>query len=78
MLLIIVSLDPGAKFDGSPPNPYEETPNSYYFCCALDDLFWYSYFAFSVYLLRNVRYVSTTKDVCDSDVCSSTHHFLLF
>jgi hypothetical protein len=61
MLVIIANLDPNAKFDGSHPDHsnYEEPPNSYYFCCALDDLFWYSYFAFSVYLLRNVRYVST-------------------
>jgi Cys-rich protein (TIGR01571 family) len=63
MLFFIANLDPGARFDGSHPDRsnHEETPNSYYFCCALDDLFWYSYFAFSVYLLKNVRYVSTIK-----------------
>ena len=57
MLVIIANLDPNAKFDGSHPDhsKYVEPPNSYYYCCALDDLFWYSYYAFSVYLLRNVR-----------------------
>ena len=63
MLFIIANLDPGTKFDGSYPDysNEDETPNSYYFCCALDDLFWYSYFAFSVYLLKNIRYVSRMK-----------------
>jgi hypothetical protein len=79
MLFIIANLDPGSKFDATHPDHSneEETPNSYYFFCALDDLFWYSYFAFSVHILRNVRYVSTLKTSVTAMFCSSTHHFLL-
>ena len=59
MLYIIANLDPNAKFDGSDIDmtQYKEPPKLYYFCCFLDDIFWYSYFAFSVWILRNVRYV---------------------
>ena len=59
MLYIIANLDPNAKFDGSDIDmaDYKEPPFLYYFCCFIDDIFWYSYFAFSVWILRNVRYV---------------------
>lgn len=59
MLFIIANLDPNSRFDGTTTDPadYKEPPNIYYFCCFLDDVFWYSYFAFSVYVLKNVRYV---------------------
>jgi hypothetical protein len=74
---LIANLDPNAKFDGSHPDHthYEEPPNAYYFFCALDDLLWYSYAAFSVYLLRNVRshlrakYAIPKADMCPSGGC---------
>ena len=72
MLIIIANLDPNAKFDGSHPDhtKYEEPSNWYYFFCALDDVFWYSYFAYSVFLLRKVRYQVRTKyAIPEADLC---------
>ena len=57
MLFIVANLDPNARFDGTHVDPEDsvEPPNSYYFFCALDDLFWYCYYAFCVYVLKNIR-----------------------
>jgi hypothetical protein len=61
MFLLIASQDPSARFDFSQRGPrnYEEPPNSYYLFCAIDDLIWYGYFGFCVYLLKNIRYVKS-------------------
>jgi hypothetical protein len=58
MFYIIANLDPNTRFDGSTPDysNYQEPSNWYYLFCFLDDLIWYAYYAFVVYLLKNVRY----------------------
>jgi len=45
---IVAFLDPSAD---------EEPSNWYYFVCALDDILWYGYFAFCIYVLKNIRCV---------------------
>jgi hypothetical protein len=60
MFLLIASQDPTALFDFSSQRGqrnYGEPSNTYYLFCAIDDLIWYVYFGFCVYLLKNIRYV---------------------
>ena len=47
----------------------EEPSNWYYFVCALDDILWYGYFAFCIYVLKNIRCVYLFVCVCVS-ICS--------
>ena len=42
----------------------EEPSNWYYFVCALDDILWYGYFAFCIYVLKNIRCVYLFVCVC--------------
>jgi hypothetical protein len=89
MFVYIDSLDPSSKgwgWDPVPNQPYIKTPMVWYALCALDDLFWYAWFGFSVWILRNVRYVSYSNYyntliraewVCVCGDCKGVFHLLL-
>jgi hypothetical protein len=79
MFLLIASRDPSARFDFSQRGPrnYEEPPNSYYLFCAIDDLIWYGYFGFCVYLLKNIRYVKCFGRAIDRSINPSRRRTFL-
>lgn len=57
MFFFIDSLDPSTSFDASKLEAIKhfEPPSVYYLCCAVNDLIWYIYFGYSVYVLKNIR-----------------------
>ena len=70
MFLSIAQLDPNARFDGkqNDPDDYKEPPALWYFCCFIDDVFWYGFYAYVVYVLRNLRYDKGQCDIYADDL----------